>query len=528
MKLKQLVIINFRAKGPPMTLRSILLSLLVLPSLLSAQSLEDNLAKYWKYRHKLVTQYMLVGDEQGYSLPASYINPGLERMKWSDNTIWLGWYMGTLATEYHLLHNERYQGYNDSLTDRVAENRTELHYALKAIIRLDANAEVAFPVPPCDSLPNLRNGFFMRDDVPINFTDSFPGYNNVDSDYSEVNSFNVNEMSQDQAYHVLLGLSLIRAMVPDTVVINGMNIRAEAQTQIELIANWIHDDGWLIKNPACNYKNVDRGHDASLLAKGVNLAIKFLTNNQLDFSSDVDQTADLVWNTLSSPSQLVTPDNLHMSMTLAAMGEGWGPGTLNNLMNLAEEDKWYAYPLLYIALRDTNSVANYPQHKPLMMFWADSMLNEAPIGGPLTTYPDSNDHGYGVNNRFIRSRVQHYVSTNPNEAGHQWNGLDYMLLHNLRLIVDPAVWSTDSIPNAVMALNTVDFSMYPNPAADILIINLPSNAPNSKMQVCTVLGATINEYELKAGRNQLDIAELQTGVYLVRVAQQVRRLTISH
>lgn len=473
------------------------------------QTLLENLDKYWQYRDKLTSHYMLVGDGQGYSLPASYINSNFERMKWTDNTIWLGWYIGTLATEYHLLTTDYYDGYNQTNQIRLQQNRRELYYAIKALIRLDAEAEVYFP-PPCDSIPNQRNGFFLRDDVPINFTDSFPGYNFVDSDYSEVNIY-VNEMSQDQAYHVLLGLSLVKKFIPDTLVVNGVNLHDEAIQQAALIGAWIHQDGWLIKNPVCNNKNVDRGHDATLLAKGLNLALMYISDGAVDYSADVNSTADLVWSSLTNPSLFVNVDNLHMTMALSAMGNGWGNTTLDDLMVLADSNKWYAYPLLHIALRDTQTVSNYQTHKELMHFWTDSMLNEAPIGGPFTTYPDSNDHGYGVNNRFIRPRWKHYVTTNPNEAGHQWNGLDYMLLHNLQLIVKPEKWP-DTISSVGHIALEDNLTIYPNPAkGEVWVKDLSSSV---KVTLLDPSGRQVHSSWLSAIDNRLDTSSLKAGVYL--------------
>jgi hypothetical protein len=499
-----------------------LIIILALYTVTKAQDVEQNLSKYWQYRNKLVTQYMLIGDGQGYSLPASYINPGLERMKWSDNTIWLGWYMGTLATEFHLLHNPRYEGYIDGDSARIEENLNELYYALRAIIRLDSTAETSFTWNASCGIPNARNGFFIRDDVPANFTDSFPGYNFVDSDGIEINF--ANEMSQDQVYHVLLGLSLYKKFIPDTLVINGMNIHDEAVEQARLIGEWVHQDGWIIKNPACGNKDVDRGPDVTLLAKGFNSALNYISDGTQDYSADVSSTAAFIWDqTLINPAAFVNVDNLHMTLALAAIGEGWGSATLNNMMTIAESNRWYAYPLLYIALRDTNAVTNYAQHKQLMHFWSDSMLNEAPITGPLSTYPNQNGHGYGVNNRFIRPRANHYAGINPSEEGHQWNGLDYMLLHNLQLIVDPNKWPTEDT-TGVVSLPTLKAALYPNPAAHYVNIVTNLNLP-VKVAIYDLAGSELLMEELDNGSGILLINNLGAGTYLVKLTTKQGQVT---
>ncbi len=488
---------------------------------LFGQGLEQNLDKYWQYRQKLVTQFMLVGDDQGYSQPASYINPGLERMKWSDNTIWLGWYIGTLATEYHLLHNPRYAGYHDGdSATRINENINELYFALKALIRLDETAETSFTWNSSCGVPNARNGFFIRDDVPANFTDSFPGYQYVDADFVELNY--ANEMSQDQVYHVLLGLALVKQFVPDTVEVNGFNLYQEAVDQALLIGAWVHQDNWLIKNPACGNKNVDRGHDASLLARGLSRALLYLSDGTVDYGGDVSGLGDLAWTNLANPSPLITTDNLHMTMALAAIGEGWGTSTLNNLVALADTNKWFAYPLLYIALRDTATVSNYQTHKELIHVWADSMLNEAPITGPLSTYPNQNGHGYGVNNRFIRPRVNHYAGVNPGEEGHQWNGLDYMLLHNLQLLVDPNKWPEQEVEDTtgITEVSTLGARIYPNPANSQVTIQLDNDAPTT-LQILDLTGKEVAMQVLAGRTGTVNLNLIPRGVYLVRLTNQL-------
>ncbi len=497
-------------------MRLFFLALVLLCSVIAvnAQNVEQNLDKYWQYRHKLTTEYMLIGDQQGYSLPASYINPGLERMKWSDNTIWLGWYMGTLATEYHLLRNPRYQGYADGDSARISANINELYYALKAIIRLDSTAETSFTWNASCGIPNARNGFFIRDDVPANYTDSFPGYNFVDADFVEPNF--ANEMSQDQVYHVLLGLSLIKKFIPDTLVVNGFNIHNEAVEQARLIGQWVHQDGWIIKNPACGNKDVDRGPDVTLLAKGFNSALNYISDGTQDYSADVIGTATFIWDqTLINPSAFVNVDNLHMTLALAAIGEGWGSATLNNMMTIAESNRWYAYPLLYIALRDTNAVTNYAQHRQIMHFWSDSMLNEAPISGPLSTYPNQNGHGYGVNNRFIRPRANHYAGINANEEGHQWNGLDYMLLHNLQLIVDPSKWPVEDT-TGIAALPIIEATLYPNPATHKVLIATNTNTLIT-VQLFDLAGKELVRQMLENGSGEFPLHHLESGTYMVRI-----------
>ena len=170
--------------------------------------------KYWYYRYKLQNDFMVIGEGSGMSIPASIRNKWGDKMKWAEGTIYLGWYLGVLATENKLL--------NDFLDSHgLQNNNTEMYYALKAMDRLDNIAEThifyngaGFP---------SRNGFFARDDVKATFLNTH--YEALNSSYTRqldvtvMNSDwmqnNLNhEMSRDQVIHVLMGLKLVWLYAP--------------------------------------------------------------------------------------------------------------------------------------------------------------------------------------------------------------------------------------------------------------------------------------------------------------------------
>jgi hypothetical protein len=99
-----------------------------------SQDNATNLRKYWHYRYRLVNYFMVVGPEPGESLPADIRNwygspqgisstTSVPNISWGDEPVYLGYYLGVLATEYALLHR------NGENTDRTL---TELYYALNA------------------------------------------------------------------------------------------------------------------------------------------------------------------------------------------------------------------------------------------------------------------------------------------------------------------------------------------------------------------------------------------------------------
>src|SRR5256885_1291080 len=145
-----------------------------------ADTTQDDVAKYARLRHRLVTEFASVGDQPGQSQPAPERTDSAGLMKWGDGTIALGFYLGVLATEsYMLARPGQYPGMPGNLQDTY----DELYFALTALERLDNVANAAFPAP-CSTSPAL-DGFFVRDDVPADFFTHFPGITQVQSDFTD-------------------------------------------------------------------------------------------------------------------------------------------------------------------------------------------------------------------------------------------------------------------------------------------------------------------------------------------------------
>ena len=63
--------------------------------------------------------------------------------------------------------------------------------------------------------------------------------------------------------------------------------------------------------------------------------------------------------------------------------------------------------------------------------------------------------------------------------------------------------------------------MYPNPAQDVVTINLPSNLENkTSIMVYDFLGKQILSKNLNAVNNTLDVSAWQSGVYLMQIAHE--------
>lgn len=266
----------------------IIITLLLLHGLDSkvrAQSYEENLKKYWFFRYKLVNDFMQIGNQCGESMPATTRSlwtgetpNGTCHLKWSDATIDLAHYIGVLATEYALLKQN-----NQDCTRTIKE----LYYALKALERLDLTAEEhCRDFTATQSCQNVNpqegdlNGFFIRDDIPLNFVNNnlkhfnrpnvmFPvngEYGNVvgrmdgylqdppgtwltwQQAYGSVPHYPT-EVSQDQIAALYVGLSLATYYLGQSETYNYENLKSLAQNTLMRISYYSAPDKFTIRNP---------------------------------------------------------------------------------------------------------------------------------------------------------------------------------------------------------------------------------------------------------------------------------------
>jgi hypothetical protein len=140
---------------------SLILFCLLGSNLVYGQSQDDvNLQKYWYYRWRLVNDFLKVGEGVGHSIPIQSRQGynGIPDIEIADATIYHGFYLGILATEFKLLRiNQRHAD--------LERTKTELYYAIKAFERLDMYGEEYL------GMPGKIDGCFQRDDIPCDFLD---------------------------------------------------------------------------------------------------------------------------------------------------------------------------------------------------------------------------------------------------------------------------------------------------------------------------------------------------------------------
>ncbi|NNF02551.1 MAG: hypothetical protein HKN22_07680 [Bacteroidia bacterium] len=414
---------------------SITIILLLLFSQSIAQDKVD-LEKYWNYRDNLTSKFLIIGTEPGMSLPAAYRNEVNREIKWADNMITLGWYIGVLATEYHLLNNDKYTGYELNNKLRVSQNKYELYCALLALRRLDESAETSFRTSLGKSNQTVnRNGFMIRDDVPENFHEKFPNITNSQSDFSADNDFN-KEMSQDQIYHILMGLALVKRFIPKEVEYEGVNFVKEAQKQAELISWYLSKYKWRIKNPLKfsekrKLKSVDRGHQAYIFSGGIKKAVKYINDGDVNLVKKISPFYAWYWNTLRrcwNPTY-TKQHNVHMIMSAASAGNGWNKRTSKTLIKLSHKHEWYAYPLIHESIFNSKYRGRWIKKKKAVDTYALRDIKSAPAEGIRSPYPNRFEHKWSTNMKYIRDLKTQYTGR-IHSQNRTYNGLDFMLLFN--------------------------------------------------------------------------------------------------
>ncbi len=403
----------------------------------SANTTAQNLEKYRHLRQRLVTEFVSVGASAGQSQPAPERNDSTGWMKWGDGTIALGFYLGVLATEHHMLTTPaRFPGADGGDPTQLDRTRNELYHALLALERLDGSADAAFEAP-CSSGAAL-NGFFLRDDVPASIQSRFAGITTIESDFIDPTVTNKEE-SQDQVYHLQHGLALVVALVPATVTVQNRPLRAWAIEQASRITRHFAKGDWVIRNPACGNRAVNRGQNAIGFSYGETLAAGYVTAGTV--TPTTTPLASTLWTSLRQPGNPTynDEDNLHMALSIMAVGDGYGMDTPQVIATLAETQEWPMYPLLHRALHPASP--GFCTTAPAVNMRARSQLDELPAAGdPGCPGPSGPAvHGFTTHNRYIRGKSQAYVGPQGCE-GIRYHALDYMLLHNLYAIATPGTW----------------------------------------------------------------------------------------
>lgn len=438
---------------------------LLAPLLSKAQIGYDEYNKYWYYRHRLTTEFMVPGKSSilicsgpsGYSIPAetTFSGPGgaypdNRMINFVDGTISLGYYLGVLATEFLLLKESSWN---------TEQTKKELYWAMSALERLDSRSRTWFY--PDDNTCEGINGYFVRDDVFESIFSENPVFNrykidgqyNYRSDYLKsrdaTNKPDMATVTTDQISHLYEGLALIKKCFEEypNENFNGYKFRERAMRIAESLAFYLNSKDWIVKDEkgyqpkeSMQFRREGYGY---LIAK----AAGFISDDysSKDFLSSVSPftegswqikikvlTRTILWNLIGRARDFTVS---HIT-SATAVGNPFNITDTKNLLDHVDGNSKYDlgyYNLLHSYLRDRNDLLDGKWY---------SHLKKAPCWG--ITYRPVNSviepgHAYynGVSgwvstNRWVRySKRYFYINT---DGHYKANGLDYMILYNLYLL----------------------------------------------------------------------------------------------
>ncbi len=470
----------------------------------------DWFAKYLAYRTRLRGDgtarnpgFVSVGPDPGQSLVASFREPGLDCARawwmpscrgesedlpdakgayfWGDATVWLGEYIGVLATEYAVFQ---------LLGMDTSETLEDLYFALAAFDRLDLTADTHFGVEP------RLDGFFQRDDVPADFhlnpdgsyrfprdDDPFLGYECVKSTAScgEMSIQDGSFESQDQAIGMMTGLTLVALLVPDGVQVRGEDVRHEARAQIHRIVHSLQSHSWHVTAPDGTSPPDRWGGNAlafsDLLGKVAN---RFCAPDfgVVDYRDDLSRGAgQAAFAGLLAIWGATHGYNRTMAFRLTAVVDQWDADTMAR--RTSEDDK-IAFALAWSLFHGE------PMGAAVSTWRIESLLDSAPCQGPCRDVPGCENTRRWMGPSMVHNPGSRIGDRHNNEK--EFNGIDYMLLHNLYLLYRDGAY-TFGRPGGRVA---VDPSCPPSSGLERLLAGSartydptdPCNAPDMQRRFC--------------------------------------------
>jgi hypothetical protein len=339
-------------------------------------------------------------------------------IKFGDQTIYMGQGLIWLATEAHL---QRKFGQDPADALQI------IAHMLAAVDQLDLDAERLFGHPPA------LNGFIARDNI-AGVADSRLGgrFQEVQSDWQKPEDA---APSGDQIFGLLYGLWFVVRLVEDDA------LATKARELSDRIFVHVKDARFVLKLP--DGKEVKRGGDLrwlSSLLHGLNQHITGRDRfdecriNVLGQKIDLRQVASF-WDGAGGQAAQF----LRLEIDIPFMGKQ----SINSfaahilLMAIAPSNVWPngEFERAALAVNHHFAVLTYAlahQSKPNEFGYHDivAILDRCPTDGPRSDLPA--DTGWQKDNRWIRcSNIDE-----PGSEGHkQYNGVDFMMLHNLAQIV---------------------------------------------------------------------------------------------
>ena len=332
----------------------------------------------------------------------------------------------------------------------TSDTVADLYYALMAFNRLDEAAEVPYGATP------VRDGFFLRDDINGDFwetnngafrfprNDNYDAYGCILSDYDcgALDIAGGQFISQDQAVGMVWGLAFVDHFIPETEVVGGIALKAEAEEMVHRIVSKLKSNNWKIIDPDGETPPAQWGGNAQGFSNQFAKAANRVVGNAYGVDDYRDATSQSVgaaaFTGLDATWSVQLWYNKGMAMEMAAVNNVWTTEHMA-IRSLDFNAPMYAY---------AHAVLNDLTLDSKVSSWiTSSALTNAPCGGPcLGTEGCEIRQGWQGPNRWRNAPVNNGDRHKPTA---EFNGLDYMLMHNLLFLYENgehAVRIADRVP----------------------------------------------------------------------------------
>lgn len=432
--------------------------------------------KYWKYKERLNKFFIAIDDynNQGANLPASSRHiwgKDSKIISWGDTIINMSYYLMYLATEYKILKEKNDIRYKNSIN--------HFYLGLQSLKRLDTAAEREYRKKYNIKSSNKDdlNGFMIRDDIDRDFLNRYPYlknndfYGSVEYVYSGLEPFgyislsdldnlskedkekqkNPTEISQDQMWHLFLGLALCKKIFiknthEDILIGNRIetaNIPELIDNIVDRFINLLLKNKCRIINPVTG-KYVLRGSNAKLFMYGFIKAAEKITGKKykeykfrffkrIMFKSII-RIAEFAYNNIipiynhfqKNKDKKVVIKN-YSYRCLGIVSDIWFTKDIAKYMsNYYLKKDWFPhFPLIYKLIHNKGTIT-IPKEK------IEYILATAPENGPYNLKIDGKNQFEDYN--WSSSSLLDCPETRGNDQidfNAVYNGVDYLLLYNL-------------------------------------------------------------------------------------------------
>ena len=200
---------------------------------------------------------------------------------------------------------------------------------------------------------------------------------------------------------------------------------------------WPSTTNWVIKNPYCEYKKVDRGCRAVFFSFPIVASLQYIQGDETELPATVRSRHKFLWRHLMKYNLpcIYNPTNCHLALTLASISNSWGVNSLKYIFNLSQRFDWPVYPMLNVVfhheLIQQSATTRTGRYVTDLLAQAETMLRDAPDEGP--SY-DGSPRGWKAFHRFLAGTDAQNYGFN-HHRGMSFPGVDFMLMHNIYQII---------------------------------------------------------------------------------------------